>query len=127
MRIVVVDDESPILDSCVASLEAAGYLTEGYNRGEPALEAVADEPPDLLLVNWRLPGLMDGIEIARRARRLQPDLRIMMITGDAPSVAGRALGAGVLQVLQKPFSSETLVAAVRAIVGDSPPEGGAVQ
>ncbi len=127
MRIVVVDDESPILESCVESLEAAGYLTEGYCRGEAALEAVADEPPDLLLVNWRLSGLLDGIEVVRRARRLQPDLRIIMITGDASSVAGRALGAGVLQVLQKPLSSEVLVAAVRAIVGDSPPGGGTVK
>lgn len=118
----MVDDEPPILEACLESLEAAGYRAEGYARGEPALEALADEPPDLLVVNWRLPGLLDGVEVVRRARRLQPDLRIVMITGDAGAVAGRALGAGVLQVLQKPVTRETLVAAVRAIVDVPPPE-----
>lgn len=118
----MVDDEPPILEACVDSLQAAGYTAEGYARGEPALEALADEPPDLLVVNWRLPGLLDGVEVARRARRLQPDLRIVMITGDAGAVAGRALGAGVLQVLQKPVTSDTLVAAVRAIVDEPPGE-----
>jgi DNA-binding response OmpR family regulator len=116
VRILVVDDELAVLAACLDSLASAGYEVEGYQRGEPALEAVADEAPDLLVVNWRLPGLLDGVEVARRARRLQPDLRIIMITGDAPAVAGRALGAGVLQVLQKPVSHETLVAVVRAIV-----------
>jgi len=123
----VVDDEGPILESCLASLEAAGFQAEGYDRGEPALEALADDRPDLLLVNWRLPGLLDGVEVARRARRLQPNLRIVMLTGDAVSVAGRALGAGVLQVLQKPIDGDRLVAAVRAVVEDAAPGGGTVQ
>ena len=123
----MIDDEAPILESCLASLEAAGFQAEGYDRGEPALEAIADERPDLLLVNWRLPGLLDGVEVARRARRLQPDLRIVMLTGDALAVAGRALGAGVLQVLQKPIDGARLIAAVRAIVEDSPPGSDAVQ
>lgn len=118
----MIDDERPVLEACLESLESAGYRAEGYARGEPALEALADERPDLLVVNWRLPGFLDGVEVARRARRLQPDLRIVMITGDAGAVAGRALGAGVLQVLQKPVSRETLVAAVRAIVDEAPPE-----
>jgi DNA-binding response OmpR family regulator len=122
VRIVVIDDEPPVLETCLESLEAAGYRAEGFLRGEPALEALADECPDLLVVNWRLPGFLDGVEVARRARRLQPDLRIVMITGDAGAVAGRALGAGVLQVLQKPVTRETLVATVRAIVNEPPAE-----
>ncbi len=122
MRILVVDDEPPVLETCLESLEAAGYRAEGYDRGEPALEALADECPALLVLNWRLPGLLDGVEVARRARRLQPELRIVMITGDASAVAGRALGAGVLQVLQKPVTRETLVATVRAIVNGPAPE-----
>ena len=115
MRIVVVDDEASVREACVESLEAAGHRVDGFGRGEPALEAIADERPDLLVVNWRLPGFLDGVEIARRARRLQPDLRIVMITGDAGNVAGRALGAGVLQVLQKPVTRDALVAAVQSL------------
>ena len=123
MRILVVDDEVSIREACLESLEAAGFHAQGFGRGEPALEAIADERPDLLVVNWRLPGFLDGIEVARRARRLQPDLRIVMITGDAGNVAGRALGAGVLQVLQKPVTQEALVAVVQSIIE---PPGGAV-
>jgi CheY-like chemotaxis protein len=69
-----------------------------------------------------LPGFLGGVEVARRARRLQPDVRIVMITGDAGAVAGRALGAGILQVLQKPVSRDTLVATVRAIIDEPPLE-----
>jgi DNA-binding response OmpR family regulator len=122
VRILVVDDDASVRDACVDALEAAGYRTEGFARGEPALEAVADEPPALLIVNWRLPGLLDGVELVRRVRRLQPDLRIVMITGDAASVAGRALGAGVLQVLQKPVTHAMLVAAIQHILEPPPAE-----
>jgi DNA-binding response OmpR family regulator len=115
VRILVVDDEPSIRETCVESLEAAGYRVEGFGQGEPALEAIADERPDLLVVNWRLPGFLDGVEVARRARRLQPDLPIVMITGDAGNVAGRALGAGVLQVLQKPVTRDALVALVQSL------------
>ena len=118
VRILVVDDETTVREACVESLEAAGYHAEGFGRGEPALEAIADERPDVLVVNWRLPGFLDGVEIARRARRLQPDLRILMITGDAGNVAGRALGAGVLQVLQKPVTRDALVAVVQSLFDD---------
>ena len=99
---MVVDDEASIREACVESLEAAGHRVDGFGRGEPALEAIADERPDLLVVNWRLPGFLDGVEIARRARRLQPDLRIVMITGDADNVAGRALGAGCCKSSRNP-------------------------
>jgi DNA-binding response OmpR family regulator len=120
VRIMVVDDEVSVREACVESLEAAGYRAEGFGRGEPALEAIADERPDVLVVNWRLPGFLDGVEIARRARRLQPDLRILMITGDAGNVAGRALGAGVLQVLQKPVTRDALLTVVQSLF-DTPP------
>ena len=111
MRILVVDNDPPILAACLEVLANAGYEVEGFGRGELALEALADDCPDLLVVGAELPGI-DGVEVARRARRLQPRLPILMITRDAPAIAGTALGAGVLQVIATPFAATELLAAV---------------
>ena len=113
MRILVVDDDPRVLSVCVDALTDMGYPAEAFPRGEPALEAVADEPPDLLVLNWDLPGI-DGVEVTRRARQLQQGLRILMITGHPAEAAGPALGAGVLQVLTKPFTVDAFATAVRS-------------
>jgi two-component system response regulator GlrR len=120
-RILVVDDDPTVLESCVETLEEAGYRPEGYTRGQAALDALVNARADLLVVDWKMPGL-DGLEVVRRARVLQPDVKAVMITADLPAIAGRALAAGVLQVINKPFTVQELVDAVRAIVGNPTPD-----
>lgn len=112
MRILVVDDEQPIMQLCVKVLETQGHAVDGFTRGEELLARLADGPADLLVVDYKMPGL-NGVEVVRRARALRPGLRIVMITGHGTrEVVEEAYAAGVDNVLLKPFTPNELSGAV---------------
>ena len=73
-RILIVEDEAALVTLLSYSLEKEGFTVRVAADGEQALEALAEEPPDLVLLDWMLPHL-SGIEICRRIRRdPRPDL-----------------------------------------------------
>lgn len=112
MRILVVDDEQPIMQLCVKVLETQGHTVDGFTRGEELLACLADGPADLLVVDYKMPGL-NGVEVVRRARALRPGVRIVMITGHGTrEVVQEAYAAGVDNVLLKPFTPNELTGAV---------------
>lgn len=115
MRILVVDDEQPIMQLCVKVLETQGHTVDGFTRGEELLARLADGPADLLVVDYKMPGL-NGVEVVRRARALRPGLRIVMITGHGTrEVVEEAYAAGVDNVLLKPFTPNELSGAVSSL------------
>ena len=112
MNIVVVDDEQPIMQLCVKVLEGHGHAVNGFTRGEEVLSKLAVEPADLLVVDYKMPGI-NGFEVVRRARALRPALRVIMITGHGTQeVLGQASQVGVDRVLLKPFTPNELGEAV---------------
>ncbi|MBI4593940.1 MAG: response regulator [Candidatus Rokubacteria bacterium] len=117
MTICVVDDERPIMQLCVKVLESHGYVVDGYTRGEEALARLTAGPADLLVVDYKMPGL-DGVEVVRRARALRPEIRVVMITGHGTrEVIDAAHTAGAHSVLLKPFTPNELAGAVAAVLG----------
>jgi DNA-binding response OmpR family regulator len=115
MRILVVDDEQPIMQLCVKVLETQGHAVDGFTRGEELLARLAGGPADLLVVDYKMPGL-NGVEVVRRARALRPGLRIVMITGHGTrEVVEEAYAAGVDNVLLKPFTPNELTSAVSGL------------
>ncbi len=120
MTIVVVDDEQPIMQLCVKVLETEGHSVDGFTRPEDALERLAAGPADLLVADYRMPGV-GGIELVRRARALQPDLRVVMITGHGTrEVVDEAHAAGAEVVLLKPFTPGELVGTVASLSATPP-------
>jgi len=112
MNIFVVDDEPPIMQLCVKVLEQHGHAVDGFTRGEEALTRLASKAADLLVVDYKMPGL-NGLEVIQRARSLRPDLRVVMITGHGTrEVIGEAMQAGVNGILLKPFTPNELSKAV---------------
>ena len=107
MTILVVDDEQDVLDMFVDALEGEGHAVRAFASGGPALAALASTPADLLLVDRQMPEL-DGFEVARRARALQPHLPIVMVTGDHTVRDPKA--SAVDRVLYKPVSIAEIVA-----------------
>lgn len=121
MKILVVDDEPPIMQLCVRILESHGYSVDGVLRGDQALARLEVEPVDLLLVDYRMPGL-NGIGVMRRARAARPDLRVLLITGHGTrEVIEEAQAAGADGVLLKPFTPDELAEAVAGVLGLRPP------
>lgn len=119
MNILVVDDEPPIMQLCVKVLEQSGHAVDGFTRGEEALTKLAAQPADLLVVDYKMPGL-NGFEVIQRARSLRPELRVVMITGHGTrEVIGEAMQAGVNGIILKPFTPNELTKAVASALGDA--------
>ncbi len=111
-RVLVVDDAGPVVILCVNILQSLGYVVKGANRGETALEHLRGEPFDLMIVDYRMPG-MDGFQVFEQARAMRPEMAIMLITAHGtPDVTNRAMEMGFGAILLKPFTSDELRAAV---------------
>ena len=104
--IMVVDDDPDVREVAVSSLESRGYHMLAAENGPAALDLLARSGPvDLMIVDMAMPG-MNGVELIRRARERQGDLRAMLVTGYA-DVAAFAPAEGDL-VLQKPYRLDRL-------------------
>lgn len=123
-KVLLVEDEAPLAEVLRYNLEAAGYSVVHAANGDDAELLVAEEKPDLVLLDWMLPSV-SGIEICRRLRN-RSDTRhvpIIMLTArgeEADRVRGLATGADDYVV--KPFSLPELMARVRALLRRSAPE-----
>lgn len=115
VRVVVVDDELPVMQLCARVLELDGHQVDGFTRGEEALARLSRAPADLLVVDYRMPGLT-GLELARRARAVHPGLPVVLITGHGSAdVLAEAAAVGVDRVLLKPFTPNELIATAAAL------------
>lgn len=114
--ILVVDDEEPIQELLRFNLEKEGYVVCVAKDGQEALDGVAKEQPDLIVLDLMLPG-MDGLEVCKRLR-LTPGFRqipIIMLTAKGEvidKVLGLELGAD--DYMTKPFSPRELIARIKA-------------
>jgi two-component system phosphate regulon response regulator PhoB len=123
-RILIVEDESDLALLLSYNLEAEGYAVESVTRGDEAALRLAENSPDLIILDWMLPGI-SGLEICRRlrAREATRTLPIIMVTArgeEAERVRGLSVGADDYVV--KPFSVPELMARVRALLRRSRPE-----
>lgn len=119
-RILVVDDEPQLLRALVTNLTARGYEVAVADDGETALELVAAQPPDLVILDLGLPGI-SGIEVIE-ALRGWTELPIVVLSarhGDPDKIS--ALDAGADDYVTKPFSIGELLARVRAALRRSVP------
>jgi len=115
-RILVVEDEARLVRLIRAVLESQGYGVTVAPTGERALEQIVLEQPDLVLLDLRLPGGMDGFEICRRIREFSM-VPVVMLTASAreeEKLAG--FNAGADDYITKPFSSRELLARVKAVL-----------
>ncbi|MHA1559757.1 MAG: phosphate regulon transcriptional regulator PhoB [Alphaproteobacteria bacterium] len=123
-RVMIVEDEEPLTELLRYNLEAEGYAVEASLRGDEAELKIREVLPDLILLDWMLPGV-SGIELCRRLRRRDEtrDLPIIMLTARGEETERiRGLSTGADDYVVKPFSVPELMARVRAILRRSRPE-----
>ncbi len=123
-RILIVEDEEPLSLLLRYNLEAAGYAVDAAARGDEAELKLREAPPDLLVLDWMLPGV-SGIELCRRLRA-RPETRqlpiIMLTARGEESEKVRGLATGADDYIVKPFSVPELLARVRALLRRANPE-----
>ena len=122
--ILIVEDETDLSELMRYNLEAEGFRIVSAESGDEAVERIRDGVPDLILLDWMLPGL-SGIELCRRWRSREETARtpIIMITArgeEEERVRGLATGADDYVV--KPFSMPELVARIQALLRRSSPQ-----
>ncbi|MGH8182534.1 MAG: response regulator, partial [Rhodanobacteraceae bacterium] len=117
-RILIVEDEASIRDMVAFALRKADMEVVHAADARAALVAIADTPPDLILLDWMLPG-MTGLELARRLRGEQrtAEVPIVMLTARGEEMDRvNGLEAGVDDYVVKPFSTRELVARIKAVL-----------
>jgi DNA-binding response OmpR family regulator len=113
-RILVVDDEEPVRDVLCEYFESQGFGVEAAPDGEAALTALGRRRPDLVLLDVRMPGL-DGVEVLRRIRRVDPGVPVIMVTANEDvALARETLKLGAFDYVAKPFDFSYLDRAVTA-------------
>ena len=122
--ILVVEDEEPLQILLRYNLEAEGYRVRSTTMGEEVSFLISDERPDLIILDWMLPGI-SGIEICRQlsARHETADIPIIMLTARGEeSERVRGLATGADDYIVKPFSVKELLARVRSILRRASPD-----
>ena len=103
-RIVVIDDDPEVVDLLVSYLREEGYGVLGALTIDEGIRLVSLSRPDLVLLDILLPGGMNGIEVLKRIRSIDPTSKVIMVTGSRdPLLAREALGLGALAYIDKPF------------------------
>jgi two-component system response regulator HydG len=111
--VLVVDDETGILDSLNILLRNEGFAPQLAHGGQAGLECIGDTSPDIVLTDIRMP-TVSGVEILAAARRSDPDVPVILMTAQATlQSAMRAVNEGAFYYIQKPFRNDELVAILR--------------
>jgi two-component system, OmpR family, response regulator ChvI len=115
ITIALVDDDRNILTSLSVALQSEGFVTRLYSDGEAALKALTENPPDLAVLDIKMPR-MDGMELLRRLRE-RCDFPVIFLTSkdeELDEALGLAMGAD--DYITKPFSQRLLLARIRAVL-----------
>ena len=122
--ILIVEDEEPLQVLLSYNLEAEGYRPRTATSGEEVSLLITEERPDLIILDWMLPGI-SGIEVCRllRARPETRDIPIVMLTARGEETERvRGLATGADDYVVKPFSVPELMARVRGILRRATPD-----
>lgn len=124
LRVLIAEDEDALAILLRYNLEAEGFTVEHAARGDDADLRLREEPPDLLILDWMMPGL-SGIEICRRLRGRKETARlpvIMLTARGEESDRVRGLETGADDYVIKPFSVPELMARVNALLRRTKPD-----
>jgi CheY-like chemotaxis protein len=115
-RILVVEDNFDLLDLTSAMLAQSGYQVRCARNGAEALRMLQSEEFDLLLSDIVMPNEINGIQVAREARRLNKGIKVLLASGYAGDVLERHQAVGEFPIIDKPFRMSELAARLRSIL-----------
>ena len=116
MRILVVDDEDIVLESCQAVLELDGFEAQFAPSADKALEAMKNNRFDLLLIDVKMPK-KDGMYLMGKIKEQWPDIPIVVMSGYyTTETIQEAMGMGAATFIAKPFEPDELVETVRKVI-----------
>jgi signal transduction histidine kinase len=119
-RVLVVDDNDDLLNVTSAMLSTFGYQVSCAHNGAEALRTLqSDQPFELLFSDIVMPNGMNGIELAREAKRLRKDIKVLLTSGYADGALQRNNAVGEFSIIDKPFSLADLARRVRSTLREA--------
>ena len=116
MKILIVDDESIVLDSCRRVLEAEGFQVFLASSADKALEIMASMEPALVLIDVKMP-VLDGIDLMREIRKTWLDIPIILMSGySTRETISQAAVMGAATFIPKPFTPDELLEKVHRVI-----------
>jgi CheY-like chemotaxis protein len=112
LNILVVDDDPDLAESIAEALSMAGHAVRIAGNGAEAVQHYSETKYDLGFVDIRMP-VMNGVDCFFAVRQRYPDAKIVLMTGFKEAAVERALAAGALGLLQKPFRMEEVIRIAR--------------
>ncbi len=120
---LIVEDDEAVLETVKGSLDELGYRTIVARSAAEALDVLRrDEPIDLLFSDIVMPGGINGVALARRARQLRQDIKVLLTSGYAPAAAKEHDSDG-FAVLSKPYRQGELALVIAGVLGERAPSG----
>ena len=115
--VLVVEDDELVRETIAGELQDQGYMVMEAVTAEEGLEILERRPVGVLFTDIRLPGAMDGWDLAEAARALKPNLAVIYATGYSPE-APRFVAKSIF--LRKPYLPSTVISAIEKLVGPPP-------
>jgi DNA-binding NtrC family response regulator len=121
-KILVIDDETIVRTSCERTLTPEGYEVISVSGGQEGIEYLQNQSFGLVLLDLKMPDI-DGIEVLTRIKKEWPDTKVIMITGySTVDTAVQALRYGAYNFIEKPFTPDSLLNAVKEVFDASADE-----
>ncbi|MBN2061216.1 MAG: response regulator [Deltaproteobacteria bacterium] len=118
MKILVVDDEKIILDSCKLILTASGFDVVLAKSADSALKVLETQTPDILLMDVKMPD-RDGISLMGELKERFPKIPIVIMSGYmTQEVISESVKKGAIQVIAKPFTPDELVEVIQEVISE---------
>ena len=116
MKILLIDDDEWIRDSLSIFFESEGCYLEALETAEKGLEALKKQPYDIIMVDYRLPG-MDGLDFLKQLNEVYPNVKKILITAYGNSaLISEAMQVGIQDFIEKPFTTETIEASLSMLI-----------
>jgi YesN/AraC family two-component response regulator len=117
IKVLIADDEVEFASTLMTRLQLRNFSVESVNSGKAALEAVARDQPDVMLLDLKMPDL-DGLEVLARIRQDYPELKVFILTGHGSFEAGKeGMKLGANDYIMKPVDLNRLIKKMEDILG----------
>lgn len=114
IKVLIADDEAEFGSTLVTRLQLRHFDTAMVTSGEAALKAIAQEQPDVLLLDLKMPDI-DGLEVLASLKQSHPDIKVIILTGHGSFEAGReGMKLGAYDYVMKPVDLDRLIEKIKA-------------
>lgn len=119
-KILIVDDEAICVKMLEVSLIDEGFIVETASNGAEAVSKGIEFEPDVLISDWRLKHVVDGISVAKKLQSIREELKVILFSGSpSDEILAEASGLNIFMTLEKPLGIDDVLKGIRQALGET--------